>query len=111
MAKDFVSVEAPVYLVRYHPTGEGYGSAYSFSVVLTRTGTHGYLSMASGTFTPTAYKAIRRYLMRIGMTHVRFERRNLPRVRHREIDHEGARSADSAGQDQPGDAIEAPDVG
>jgi hypothetical protein len=85
MRDDFVSVEAPVYLVRYHPTGDGFGSPYSFSVVLTRFGSRGYLSMAAGTFTPTAYKAIRRYLRAMGMTGVRFERRNLPRVRQREI--------------------------
>lgn len=88
--KAFVSLapippDDPVFCLRFHPDGGDYGSAYSFSCLVTRTGTEGWLSMASGEFTPTVFREIKRKLKSEGFTRVRYERMNMPLRRLREI--------------------------
>jgi hypothetical protein len=80
-----VSVEQIVSVIRYHPDGGGYGSPYTFSCLITRSGEYGWLSLATGVFSAKIYRGIYSELVKLGITRVRFERRIRGKRRTRTI--------------------------
>ncbi len=81
-----VSVEPLTSIVRFHPGGEGYGSPYTFSCVLTVIGTEGYLSAGGGKMTPQVFREIKKALFEgLGLTSVEYERRSSGKHRLRRV--------------------------
>lgn len=79
----YVSVHWTTAEVRYHPSGKGYGSPYSFSCNVTRIGNWGWLSMgnipdelrrAGVRFTPDLFREIKRTLKGLGVDECEFQR-------------------------------------
>lgn len=76
-----VSVDAFAYTLRFHPTGKGLGSGFSFVATMTRFGNEatifGGLQAQAGPYTPQVQRAIGAALKKIGIEHVRWDRRNI----------------------------------
>lgn len=78
LAHDFVSFQFVCnglgQIVRYHPSGLGYGSPWTFIVFAEFVGDGWKLAAAWGTYSVLAHRRIRRALSAAGMPAVKWER-------------------------------------
>lgn len=70
-----VTIEPAASILRYHESG-GYGDPYSFSCVMTRYGDEATLFAAGGRIRPQVRRAVAAALRELGITKIRYQRRN-----------------------------------